>query len=112
MKFAIKDFLTFCATTVFTSEVFLIKKDYWTVAHSASLYICQQIYHSIVKNGRVFQLTAVKTNLSNIIIPIISERFHQAMLQGFESLPLKSPTLRFLFTDSTLNCDISSLNIK
>ena len=59
-----------------------------------------------------FLLTAVKTNLSNIIIPIISERFHQAMLQGFESLPLKSPTLRFLFTDSTLNCDISSLNIK
>ena len=59
-----------------------------------------------------FLLTAVKTNLSNIIIPIISERFHQAMLQVFESLPLKSPTLRFLFTDSTLNCDISSLNIK
>ena len=59
-----------------------------------------------------FLLTAEKANLSNIIIPIISERFHQAMLQVFESLPLKSPTLRFLFTDSTLNCDISSLNIK
>ena len=59
-----------------------------------------------------FLLTAVKTNLSNIIIPIIFERFHQAMLQVFESLLLKSPTLWFLFTDSTLNCDISSLNIK
>ena len=57
-------------------------------------------------------LKAVKTNLSKFIIPIISERFHHAMLQGFESLPFKSPNLQFLFTDSTLGCDIWSLNIK
>ena len=58
MKFAIKHFLTFCAATIFTSEVFLIKKDYWTMAHLASLFICQQIYHSVAKNGRVLSFSA------------------------------------------------------
>ena len=58
MKFAIKGFLTFSAATIFTSEVFLIKKDYWTMVHSTSLYICQQIYHSVVKTGRVLFFSA------------------------------------------------------
>ena len=58
MKFAIKDFLTFCAATIFTSEVFLIKKDYWTMVHLTSLYICQQIYHTVVKNGPLLSFSA------------------------------------------------------
>ena len=51
-------FLTFCAATIFTFEIFVIKKDYWTMVHSTSLYICQQIYHSVVKNGRVLFFSA------------------------------------------------------
>ena len=54
----LRAFLTFCAATIFTFEVFVIKKDYWTMVHSTSLYICQQIYHSVVKNGRVLFFSA------------------------------------------------------
>ena len=66
MKFAIKGFLTFSAATIFTSEVFLIKKDYWTMVHSTSLYICQQIYHSVVKNGRVLSFSAYSSKNKSV----------------------------------------------
>ena len=66
LSLPLRIFLTFCAATIFTSEVFLIKKDYWTMVHSTSLYICQQIYHSVVKNGRVLPFSAYSSKNKSV----------------------------------------------
>ena len=92
-SFAIKDFFIFCSATSFTSEVFLIKKIIrpWFIR-----LVCMFVNRFTIQLSKMVQfcpflLKAVKTSLSKFIIPIISERFHHAMLQGFESLPFRSP---------------------
>ena len=82
--------------------------------HLARLYICHQIYHSVVKNCPVLSFStygsknkSVKIHNTNYFWKIPPS----VCCKDLNHCPWSHQNLQFLFTDSTINCDILSLNI-